>query len=665
MNAAPDLAVWLELLLLLGVGGVAIVGCATLLERWIQSAVWHRALWRTCLLGLTGLLLTELTGMTDGLWEALSRCSRPQQPAEAVLVKMPSTGAGRPFGIADKSRITVVKAEEARSQGIAEGDFFSASRTPYAARDSHQGDWWPGILWLLGTTVVSARIVVARVLLAVFRCRHQPSDDSVLADRVRSVARQLKISRRVHVLNAPSLLGPVAFGILRPTIALPAQFTDDFDDRKQEVMLAHELAHVAAHDPAWHLLADLVTAALWWHPAAWWARHRLRAASETAADEASLLIADGPAVLAACLVELGKRLIQPRPAGGLRMAGSGFRSSLGRRVERLIQLGGHAWQPPSRMRFVLAISVGAALLLAAAILSTAWARSQALFEGDLSMRTMQPSWRRSLAGMVLCAALAASTDTARSDDPPAQPADPAQGAPTAGGQKSKEAKTEAPRQRGGSRGRAELAQAKAREEETKAAMRIRVFRLSHRDPEEVQQILQGLLEVASAHPGAMGMVGLPGGPGGMVGGVGGRGGMMGAMGPGGMMPGGGVPMGGGFAGFGSGPGSWRLAVDQRTRSLIVRGTERDLQTVADLVAVLDLPAGKPIPKVKNLRAYQLRHANAEELTQVLQLLELDVRIVPLPKANLLILAGAEEAMKEIGSVIEELDVEQKAPAKPE
>ena len=54
-------------------------------------------------------------------------------------------------------------------------------------------------------------------------------------------------------------------------------------------MLAHELAHLAGNDPAWYLLADILAAALWWHPLIWWSRRQLHAQSELAADEASLL----------------------------------------------------------------------------------------------------------------------------------------------------------------------------------------------------------------------------------------------------------------------------------------------------------------------------------------------------------------------------------------
>ena len=106
-------------------------------------------------------------------------------------------------------------------------------------------------------------------------------------------------------------------------------FTRRFTNEQQDAMLAHELAHLAAHDPLWHALADLVTAMLWWHPLAWLAKQQLRSASEAAADEASLVVENGPNVLAECLVELGGRLTRTHSLGWLGMADGDFRSGLG------------------------------------------------------------------------------------------------------------------------------------------------------------------------------------------------------------------------------------------------------------------------------------------------------------------------------------------------
>ncbi len=138
------------------------------------------------------------------------------------------------------------------------------------------------------------------------------------------------------MLVSDKLAGPIAFGALRPGVGLPADFWTAHSRAEQDAMLIHELAPHAARDPLWLALADLLLTALWWHPLVWWARRQFRDASEAAADEASLVVEDGPTVLAGCLVTLAARLQRRGVLGLLGMAG--FRSGLGRRVERLLRL---------------------------------------------------------------------------------------------------------------------------------------------------------------------------------------------------------------------------------------------------------------------------------------------------------------------------------------
>src|SRR5262249_7185072 len=142
----------------------------------------------------------------------------------------------------------------------------------------------------------------------------------------------LGVRRRVRIVVGRQLAGPIALGVFRPTIGLPDGFTPGLDEAQQDAVLAHELGHLAAHDRAWPLRADLVTAALWWHRLAWWSRRRFQFASEAAADETCLLLADGPLILAGCLVALAGRRVRPQGAGLAIGGAAAFRSNLGRRV---------------------------------------------------------------------------------------------------------------------------------------------------------------------------------------------------------------------------------------------------------------------------------------------------------------------------------------------
>jgi hypothetical protein len=195
-------------------------------------------------------------------------------------------------------------------------------------------------------------------------------------------------------------------------------------------------------------------------------------------------------------------------------------------------------------------------------------------------------------------------------------------------------------------------------------LKTRVFRLKACDPDDVRQILEGLLE----EPAEMGAAGGPvfGGGGGLVGAAPGFGapgaGAVGGPGFGGF--GGGAGIGGGFAGLAGATQTWRVATHANTRALVVRGSERDLQIASDLVTVLETPDDKPLPEVKSLRAFRLKHADADELVSVVQELEIQARIVAAPLARLLIARGAAETLGEVAELVKELDVEVKKDGKP-
>lgn len=234
---------------------------------------------------------------------------------------------------------------------------------------------WPAWLWLGGILLVLGRAGCQRVALELsLRRRHREVSPELRA-RVETLAARLGMRRRVQVRVVPGLLSPAAFGCWHPMVFVPENFESGHAERERDAMLAHELAHLAARDPFWHGAARLLVTVLWWHPLAWWALGRLRSASEAAADEASVLIENGPSELAACLVALGARL-QGQRIGWLGMAGNGFRSELGRRVERLLALPARdsSWR---RSRIASLGTAALAVMAAGTLLAvTAWALPQ-------------------------------------------------------------------------------------------------------------------------------------------------------------------------------------------------------------------------------------------------------------------------------------------------
>jgi beta-lactamase regulating signal transducer with metallopeptidase domain len=415
---------WLQLLALLAaeVGLVALV--VALLRRGSRSAAWGRAVCQAGIIAVLALTVCELSGAARGFggwakdalsWrgEAAEAVSpRVQTTAHPIMPVLPMDTVAAP---GQSAAVLAPKSRPRSAETPLRGDGLPSASEPARAL-------WVCFAWAVGALLVGARVGVARCLFLVFQLRCRAVAEPGLAETVTRLASALGMRRRVRVVQSARLTSPIAFGFVWPTVGLPEDFARRFEPVKRDCMLAHELAHLAAHDTCWCLLADVATAVLWWHPGVWWLRRQLHLASEMAADEASLLVAEGPQALAECLVELGGRMAQPLMLGQLRV--SGFRSHLGRRVHRLVLLEDRAWSPPPKLGAAMTRILGPAALTAAVVLCTAWAAPQALTKGT-SMKLMQLSWKRSLAAVSLLAAIngpQATVALAQSDQPAPPPA---------------------------------------------------------------------------------------------------------------------------------------------------------------------------------------------------------------------------------------------------
>ena len=101
---------------------------------------------------------------------------------------------------------------------------------------------------------------------------------------VADLAAELEIRRPVRVVHSPTVSTPMAWGILRPALLLPANAVSWSADRRRAVVL-HELAHVKRRDCLIHVLAQAARAVHWFNPLAWVGTRRLRAERERACDD--------------------------------------------------------------------------------------------------------------------------------------------------------------------------------------------------------------------------------------------------------------------------------------------------------------------------------------------------------------------------------------------
>ena len=142
-----------------------------------------------------------------------------------------------------------------------------------------------GAAWLFG-----ALAYASYALLVTIACRRmihtsRLRDDERLANLTSDLSHRLGLRRPVRLWVTRRPLGPLSFGLVRPTVVLPEALAASRTPAELEPLLAHELVHVRRRDSLVGLL-QLAARCLWWfHPLVWWAGRRIEFERERCCDE--------------------------------------------------------------------------------------------------------------------------------------------------------------------------------------------------------------------------------------------------------------------------------------------------------------------------------------------------------------------------------------------
>jgi bla regulator protein BlaR1 len=170
--------------------------------------------------------------------------------------------------------------------------------------------------------------------------------------------------RAERLRESADVLIPVAVGVLRPVVILPAGWRV-WNSSVRRAVLAHEFAHLRRHNTLVAALSRLVTSIFWFHPLAWWVSRRVSNLAELACDAAALERVGDPAgysrillAFAGAVNDAGRRVALP----GLAMAAS---SDIGERIDQVFEMG--TMRRLARPGAVLALLGVPVLCLAAAV----------------------------------------------------------------------------------------------------------------------------------------------------------------------------------------------------------------------------------------------------------------------------------------------------------
>lgn len=220
---------------------------------------------------------------------------------------------------------------------------------------------WIDGLWLAGILLLSLRSFGGWLQLERIRRQAIIPVPPEVESNFHRVMQRLKVKHAVVVRISTHVVSPMAMGVLRTAVILPAAVITQLSPEQIEAVFAHELAHIRRWDYLCNLMQVAVECLLFFHPAVWWISRRTRDLREVCCDEAATQSCVDPIVYAETLLRLEE---QRADTAQLALAFQGRGGSLLNRVRQV--LGEKITvesKPMSGMRLAIASAVIMALLI--------------------------------------------------------------------------------------------------------------------------------------------------------------------------------------------------------------------------------------------------------------------------------------------------------------
>ena len=161
------------------------------------------------------------------------------------------------------------------------------------------------LIWALGAALILGRLVIGLLAVQWMSRRTDRVTEARWLPLARTLAAELGISPRIKFRRSGRAAMPMAWGIVRPAVLMPAD-ADTWPIERLRIVLLHELAHVKRRDCLTHMLAQVTCALYWFNPLAWMAARHVRTERERACDDLVLAAGTRGAEYADQLLEIAR-----------------------------------------------------------------------------------------------------------------------------------------------------------------------------------------------------------------------------------------------------------------------------------------------------------------------------------------------------------------------
>ena len=269
-----------------GLKGVAVLAVACLAAGLLRrgSAAARHLVW---FLAMASLLVLPVLSLALPAWRILPAWAGvgPVGPASAVSALPEAAVGSTAENAADAGAAPSPGASVAASRVVAP---VGREASPAGAAG---GAWrWLPALWAAGAVVALAPLVLGALSLRRLERGARPLTSGPWADLLRRLQVDLRVNRRVVLLESDRRAMPMAWGVFRPRLLVPASAAD-WPAECRRVVLLHELAHVKRWDCLTQFIVRVARGLHWFNPLAWLGAHRATIEHEAACDD--LVLANG------------------------------------------------------------------------------------------------------------------------------------------------------------------------------------------------------------------------------------------------------------------------------------------------------------------------------------------------------------------------------------
>jgi len=189
-------------------------------------------------------------------------------------------------------------------------------------------------IWLVGIAINVSLLLIGMFRLNRLRSTHS-SVSAAITESLEHVAALLGLRRRVSLIRTHRPGVVVTWGVVHPKVVLPAD-AEGWSRERLDVVLAHEVAHIARGDWLVQVVGEVCKAIYWFNPLFWVACARLRYESERACDDAVMHTGVRSHVYATELLELARSFARHREVWLPAPAMAARPSNLERRVRAML-----------------------------------------------------------------------------------------------------------------------------------------------------------------------------------------------------------------------------------------------------------------------------------------------------------------------------------------